>query len=349
MIIDVGYWTRILKNILVLVISLVLIFLAFKLAVFYIPFLIGFIISLLVEPLIKIFTKRTKLERKKCAIMVLIIIFSIILGLIAWGVVTLFTESSNLMQGLNTYIELLYNKIKDYIEIIKGGNSIIPSGIIIAIENSMDKVISLVSNYISSFLTKITQIISSLPSIGIYTFITLLATYFICTDKMYIIDTIEHQLPHRWAKKLGNHTKGIVSSLGGYLKAEAILIIISFFIVLFGLYILKFANFNVPYPFLTALGIGFVDALPILGSGTVMIPWAIIAALNGDLNLGIAIIVIYAVILIVRQLIEPRIVSGKIGIHPIFTLIAMYTGFKAIGVLRIIYWTSYINCFEKYF
>ena len=64
-----------------------------------------------------------------------------------------------------------------------------------------------------------------------------------------------------------------------------------------------------------------------------MIPWAIISAVNGDIKLGIAIIVIYAIILIVRQLVEPRIVSSKIGIHPIFTLIAMYTGFKIIGVL----------------
>jgi len=64
-----------------------------------------------------------------------------------------------------------------------------------------------------------------------------------------------------------------------------------------------------------------------------MIPWAVISALNGDIKLGIAIIVIYAIILIVRQLVEPRIVSSKIGIHPIFTLIAMYTGFKVIGVL----------------
>ena len=64
-----------------------------------------------------------------------------------------------------------------------------------------------------------------------------------------------------------------------------------------------------------------------------MIPWAIIVAINGDFNLGIAIIIIYATILVVRQLLEPKIVSGKIGIHPIFTLIAMYTGFKFIGFL----------------
>lgn len=64
-----------------------------------------------------------------------------------------------------------------------------------------------------------------------------------------------------------------------------------------------------------------------------MIPWAVVAALNGDIKLGVAIIVVYAIILIVRQLVEPRIVSSNIGIHPIFTLIAMYTGFRIIGLL----------------
>lgn len=264
MIVDVGYWTRILKNILVLIVSIILIFLVLKLAIFYMPFLIGFVISLFVEPLIKLVVKKTKLERKKGAIIVLAIIFIILLGLLTWGVVTLLTESSNLLQSLNKYIQLIYSKINEYMKIIKGGNSKIPVEIVTIIEKSTDKVIVFITNYVSTFLSKVTQTISALPTIGIYTFITLLATYFICTDKMYIIDTLEHQLPKRWAKKIGIHSREIIKSLGGYLKAEAILIIISFFIVLIGLYILKFLNFNVPYPFLAALGIGFVDALPIL-------------------------------------------------------------------------------------
>lgn len=69
------------------------------------------------------------------------------------------------------------------------------------------------------------------------------------------------------------------------------------------------------------------------GSGSVIVPWAVISSVNGDIKLGIALIIIYAIILVVRQLVEPRIVSNKIGIHPIFTLIAMYTGFKIIGLL----------------
>ena len=333
MIIDISYWTRIFKNILVLGISLVLLFFLFKLAFFYMPFLIGFIISLLVEPLIRFISKKINLERKKIAIIVLIIIFGLILGILAWGIVTLVTESSNLLQGLNNYIELMYNQIKNYINLIQNDHTKFPKEIVTIIENSTDRIIDFIGNFISNILRQVTQTITQLPTIGIYTFITLLATYFICTDKIYIKDTIEHQLPHKWAKKLSVHIRDIVKELGNYLKAQAILIIISFFIVLIGLYILKILGFNMQYPFLAAIGIGFVDALPILGSGTVMIPWAIIEGLDGDLNLGIAIIVIYAIILIVRQIIEPKIVSGRIGIHPIFTLIAMYTGFKIIGIL----------------
>ena len=75
-----------------------------------------------------------------------------------------------------------------------------------------------------------------------------------------------------------------------------------------------------------------MDALPIFGSGTVMIPWAGITAFTGDIKLAIGIFVLWCIMSIVRQFIEPKIVSGKIGIHPIFTLIAMYTGFKFIGI-----------------
>ena len=67
-----------------------------------------------------------------------------------------------------------------------------------------------------------------------------------------------------------------------------------------------------------------------------MIPWAIISALNGDLNLGIAIIVLLIIMSVVRQVLEPKLVSKNIGVHPIFTLIAMYTGFKIIGIIGLL-------------
>ena len=97
-----------------------------------------------------------------------------------------------------------------------------------------------------------------------------------------------------------------------------------------------FLGFNVKYPLLIALITAFVDALPILGSGTVLVPWAIISALDGDINLGVALVVLWIIMCVVRQFIEPKVVSNKLGIHPIFTLIAMYTGFKLFGVMGLL-------------
>lgn len=151
-----------------------------------------------------------------------------------------------------------------------------------------------------------------------------------------MIDQVEHHLPETWVKRLVKHIKEIIKALGCYLKAESILIFVSFIISLIGLCIFKFIGLNVGYPLIAALGIGFIDALPIFGSGTVMIPWAVIAAINGDITLGLCILGLLIFMSIVRQFIEPKLVSNQIGIHPIFTLIAMYTGFKFIGVLGMI-------------
>lgn len=333
MVIDVGYWTKVCKRILILLATLAVLYLSFKLAIFYIPFLIAFIIAVMVEPLIKLIVKKTHITRKKVAAFAITIIFAIIIGIICWGAFILITESANLLQKLNVYIDFGTEKVNEYIDKIRTREIKVPEQVISIMENSSDKIINTITNFIYDVLTKVTHIIALVPEFAIYTFITILATYFICTDRMYIIDQMEHHLPSLWAKKIGIHLRNIIKSLGDYLKAEVILIIISFFIVLIGLYILKFTGNNIQYPLLAALGIGIVDALPILGSGMVMIPWAIIVGINGNLSLGIYIMIVYIVATVVRQLIEPKIVSHNIGIHPIFTLIAMYTGFKLSGVL----------------
>ena len=209
----------------------------------------------------------------------------------------------------------------------------IPEEVTNVIQNSLWDFIGTVSNWIKNFLTSLLGFLTEIPTIAIYVGICFVAIYFICTDKLYMIDQLEHHLPKEWVKRIGKHTRDLIQSLGHYLKAEITLVLISFVVSLIGLYIFKFIGLNIKYPLLAALAIGFVDALPILGSGTAMIPWAIISAINGDINLALAIILLWVIMSVVRQFAEPRVVSKHIGIHPIFTLIAMYTGFKMIGVL----------------
>ena len=333
MIIDMSYWTRVFKRVLYVVLILIGLFLAFKLAVFYIPFLIAFVISLMIEPAIRFIMRKFKFTRKTSSIIIFVIVSGIIIGGLIWGIVSLISEASNLLKDLNTYVEKIYMLFQSFINKFDFDKVHLPNEINTIIQNSTGGILNSISAWIRNFLTGLLNVITSMPTIAIYFVVTIMALYFICVDKVYILDQIEHHFPKRWVFKVGTHIKDLTKTLGGYLKAEATLILVSFIISLIGLYILKFAQFNIEFPLLMALFIGFVDALPILGSGTVMVPWAVISALNGDLKLGVAIIILFAIMSTVRQFLEPKLVSKHIGTHPIFTLIAMYTGFKAIGVL----------------
>ena len=333
MIIDMSYWTRVLNRILYIALILLGLFLAFKLSVFYMPFLIAFIIYLIMEPAIKWIMKKTKLTRKTSSIIIFFIVSILIIGGIAWAIITLFSEASNLLEELNGYIEKAYSIFQGFLNNVDLGKLKLPEEVNMVLQNSTGDILETVSVWVRNFLNSLIDMVTSIPTIAIYVSITVIALYLMCVDKIYIIDQIEHHLPRTWVMRVGRHFRELVKTLGGYLKAEATLILVSFVISLIGLYLLKFVGFAIEFPLLIALGIGFVDALPILGSGTIMIPWAIICGLNGDLKLGIAIIVLLIIMSVVRQFLEPRLVSKNIGVHPIFTLIAMYTGFRFIGII----------------
>ena len=333
MIMDMHYWSKVFKKILILLLSIIGIYLAFKLAIFYMPFLIAFILSLLIEPIIRFLMKHFKFTRKASSILVFVVALGIIIGLLAWGIVTLITESSNLLEGLNGYFSKISIQFQNLVSGFDMSKFAIPQEFLQVLQNAGNDLLATVSEWAKDALNGLLNVITSIPTIAIYTVVSIIALYFICTDKIYMLDQVEHHLPEIWVKRLGKHVREIIHSLGCFLKAEAILVLASFIVCLIGLYIFQFIGMSVEYPLLASLGIGFVDALPIFGSATVMIPWAIIVACDGDITLGVSLIILLIIMGMVRQFMEPRVVSGQIGIHPIFTLIAMYTGFRLIGVI----------------
>ena len=115
MIVDMSYWTRVFRRILYVVFTIVGLFLAFKLSIFYMPFLVAFIISLIIEPLIRLIMRKTKFTRKTSSIIIFVIVSVIILGSLIWGIITLFSEASNLLQGLNFYFDKAYSKFQSFI------------------------------------------------------------------------------------------------------------------------------------------------------------------------------------------------------------------------------------------
>ena len=327
-------YKNILKKFCIGIVIIISFFIVCKLTIFYIPFLIAYIISLLVDPIIKWIHKRTSFTRKVDSIIVLLIIFTLLAGILIFGGVKLVSETTKLLTGLNDYVEIVIEFVNEKSKNINFTN--LNKEVINIFENSANDFINTITTELKNFLIKILDYITSIPNMFINIVITILATYFICSDKFYILDRMEHHLSKKMVGKIIKHSNEIISSLAGYLKAEIILTFITFLIVLTGLNIFYLLGMEIEYPILIALAIGFVDALPILGAGSVMIPWSIILFIKQNNSLGFSILGLYFIIVLVKQFLEPKIVSNKIGIHPIFTLLAMYTSFKIIGVMGLL-------------
>lgn len=327
---------NIFKKCIIGIVLILAFFIAIKLTFFYIPFLIAYIISIMIDPLIKWINRRTSLNRKVCSIIVLVTIFIIIIAIAIYGGIKLVTEATNLLSGLNNYLELTINFINEKTSNIHLERLNLSKDVISLFENSANNFLNTIAEEIKNLLSKLLDYITSIPNMFINIIITILATYFISSDKFYILDRMEHHLSKKMVGKIVTHAKSIISSLGGYLKAEITLSFITFIIVLTGLNIFYIIGFDVGYPILIALLIGFIDALPILGAGSVMIPWIIILFIKSNNSLAFSILGLYIFILVAKQLLEPKLVSNKIGIHPIFTLLAMYTSFKIIGVIGLL-------------
>ena len=253
MIIDMNYWSKVIKNIVILALSIVALYLFFKLAVFFMPFLVAFIISLILEPIIRFIMKKTRLTRKASSIIVFVLAISIICGILVWTVTTLISEASNLLENLNSYIDTGYNFFQNIVSNIDLSRFNIPDEVMNIAQSSGEEFIGTITDWAKGALTKIIDFITSVPTLGIYCGITLIALYFMCVDKIYMIDQLEHHLPETWVKRIGVHLKALIKSLGGYLKAELILVFISFLISLIGLYIFYFIGWNVQFPLIIAI------------------------------------------------------------------------------------------------
>ena len=215
------------------------------------------------------------ISRKVNSIIILATIFIFFIIGITLGGIKLISETTNLLSGLNDYLDKTLEFINSITSFIKNNDLKLSDEVINVIEKSTTDFIGTVADYIKNILTNILKYISSIPNMIINIIITILATYFITSDKFYILDRMEHHLSKKMVGKIITHAKEITVSLGKYLKAEILLSFITFIVVLTGLNIYYLFGIEVEYPIIMAILIGFVDALPILGAGSIMIPWDI--------------------------------------------------------------------------
>ncbi|MCM1544300.1 MAG: sporulation integral membrane protein YtvI [Ruminococcus sp.] len=190
---------------------------------------------------------------------------------------------------------------------------------------------------LSWITTPISGVISTakqLPSVFVAVIISLVACCFMTSEFPEIINFFKLQFPENRRKDLSRAKVILKDSLGKMAKAYALIILVTFIEMSIGLTILKLIHvFDSSYIILIAAATAIVDILPVLGTGTVLVPWAIYSFIMGNVGMGIGLIVIYAAISIIRQVIEPKLVAGQLGLSPIVTIAALYFGLKLFGVL----------------
>ena len=171
----------------------------------------------------------------------------------------------------------------------------------------------------------------SLPSVLIGVVMGLLSSYFFVAERAEINAWFREHIPENLQRQYMLVKKSMVRAVGGYLKAQLKIEIWMYLLLVIGLSILR-----VNYAFLIAIGIAFLDILPFFGTGTVLVPWALIKLLSSDYVVAIGLFVLWGVGQLARQLIQPKIVGDSIGVPAIPTLFLLYIGYKLSGVVGMI-------------
>lgn len=327
------YYLKMLYKFLVFAVIALGVYLLYKTAMFYMPFVIALVIASITEPLISFFMNKCKMKRKLASVISLLIIVTIIVALFTILILSIITESNVLVQNLNTYATNTYNWGMGKFDDIKTGRIEIPEEVIQIAEKSFGGILETLKTFLFNFFTGLINTIGAIPTWITYGFITILAVVFMCFDREYVINTCKKHIPSKWLQKAKMLFKQTCSVTIEYIKAEAKLSFICFVLVLVGLILMDIFGLKVEYPIIMAIFIGFVDLLPLFGAGAVMIPWAGYLVIIGNIPLAIGVSILWIIWAIIKNLSEPKMISKQMGMHPIFTLIAMYTGFKLIGVL----------------
>ena len=223
-------------------------------------------------------------------------------------------------------ITALFTQLREF---IAGTNTELPDQI-----GSLSDKINL--SWIATPITGVLSTASRIPSIIISIVVTIVLACFMTADYDLIMRFIYCQFPKEKRKDVTRAKELLKMNLGKMAKAYALIMVVTFTEVFIGLTILKMIGlFNSSYIAVIAVVTAIVDVIPVLGTGTIVLPWAAYSFITGNIGMGIGLLVLYVTVTVIRQIVEPKLVAGQLGLPPFVTLIAMYLGLKIIGVLGV--------------
>ena len=290
------------------------------------PFVAALLITFMIERPVHFVTRKARLPRAVSVAIVLLAFVVVIGGGITliisniineiWRLAREFPSAQMVMQ----YIEMIFTKSQDwYLNL--------PPDIEQSIRDALGSFVGNIASYLQRLLIYIMGFAKFLPQLFLFIVISLVASFFMSRDRDKVSDFVYKQLPEGWKTKIRSIKEDLLAALLGFIKAQLVLITVTFIELLIG-----YSLIGVKYAFSFAIITAVVDALPILGTGTILIPTAAINLILGNVPRAIGFIILYIVILSVRQFLEPKIMGQNLGLHPLVTLISIYVGMQIFGI-----------------
>ena len=326
------YWLqRALTFMLKLLGLFLLLFLLLKGIKYLAPFLVAFILSSALEPLVRVMEKRLRIHRKIGSVFSILVAMATVgtlLGLMAARIAMEIRNLYNTISDSSVDMTAFFRRMMDeatafYIRL--------PIEVTDAIDNTVSALGETVKDVIGGLARFTLAFTVSVPEALVFVLISIIATYFMLSDRARITAAFERWIPRRWLSGTLTMLLGIFKAMFGWLRAQGIIICITFTIIITGLLAAGVQN-----PLVIALMTAIIDALPVFGAGFILIPWGVLSLIAGNIRFGVFVLLLDVVVLVVRHLIEPKIVGKQIGIHPLLTLMGMYLGLRWIGVLGMI-------------
>ena len=301
--------------------AIVFVVLRFMMAYLF-PFLIGIILAYALQKPSRYLSKKLNIKNSICAPILVCVTYITVIALIGIAVWLIVNNSDLIVNSISRLLKTVENFINDLKNKIDFGRGEIAQNII------TDTSHSFFTRLTESFSTYMANTIKRLPGIMLSTVVTIVASCYIAKDFDVLNRFLKNLLKAKTYDNLLVIKSIVTNSVLKFAVGYMLILMITFVELLIGLVFL-----NVNHAVLLAAVISVVDLLPVLGTGTVMVPWAVFSIIYGRTYLGFGLIILYVLITVIRNFIEPKIIGKKIGVSPLFTLVAIFVGLRIAGII----------------
>jgi len=332
-------WLRLGIRLVGTVVTVLLLWLVGRPAVsLFMPFILAFGAAALLNAPVRGLQKRLGWSRGVLSLLTLLVIFGAVGGLLTLLVRSAVLELVSLAENWEEILAAVEQSAGQLDDVLQSLAARLPFPVTAPDQTVLERVVEWLKEWIQSAapdLGNLTQFAAdkakSVTSFGLALVVFLMGSYFLCADYPYLRTRLLQRMDDTLIGMLSQIKTAALTAFGGYLKAQLLLTVGVFFILLGG-----FLLTGQSYALLLAMGLAALDFIPIVGSGTVMIPWAVIDLCVGDYGRAAAVMAIWGAVALFRRVAEPKIVGDQTGLSPIASLISIYVGMRLAGVAGMI-------------